>query len=57
MKNFESLSQSDELVDKPDYPVHSIQFTETVVRVFGAVCIGSQSFGVGFILGLFFFDL
>ena len=29
-------------------------FAETVVRVFGAVCISSQSFGVGFLLGLLF---
>ena len=30
------------------------RFAETVVRVFGAVCVGSQSVGVGFLLGLFF---
>ena len=54
MKNFESLSQLAELVGKPNHPVHLIQFPETVVWVFGAVCVGSQSFGVGFLLGLFF---
>ena len=54
LKNFESLSQPDELVGKPDHPVHSIQFVGTTVWVFGTVFVGSQSFGVGFLLDLFF---
>ena len=54
MTNFESLSQPAGLVGKPNHPLHLIQFAETVVWVFGAVCVGSQSFGVGFQLDLFF---
>ena len=54
LTNFESLSQPVELVGTPDCPVHLNRIAETVVRVFGAVCVGSQSFGVGFLLGLFF---
>ena len=54
LTNFEILSQPDELVGKPDHPV---QFVGTAVWVFGAVCVGSQSFGVGFLLDLFFWIL
>ena len=54
LKNFESLSQPAELVGKPDQPIHLIQFVGTIVWVFCAVCVGSQSFGVGFLLDLFF---
>ena len=54
LTNFESLSQPDELDGKPDQPIHLIQFAGTAVWVFGVVCIGSQSFGVGFLLDLFF---
>ena len=55
LTNFESISQSAELVGKPDHPVHIIQFAGTVVWVLCLVCVGSQSFGVGFVLRLFFF--
>ena len=54
LTNFESLSQPAKLVGKPDQPVHRIQFVGTVVWVFGTVCVGSQSFGVGFVIHLFF---
>ena len=54
LTNFESLSQPAELVWKPDQSVHLIQFAKTAIWVFGAVCIDSQSFGVGFLLVLFF---
>ena len=54
MKNFESLSQLDELVRKPNHLVHLILFAGTTVWVFCVVCVGSQSFEVGFLLDLFF---
>ena len=54
LKIFEILSQLYELVGNPDRPVHSIQFAGTTVWVFGTVFVGSQSFGVGFLLDLFF---
>ena len=54
MTNFEILSQSDELVGKPDQSVHRIQFAGRAVWVFGIVCVGSQLFGVEFVLRLFF---
>ena len=53
LKNFESLSQLNVLVGKSDQPVHLIQFAGTAVWAFGAFCVGSQSFGVGFLLDLF----
>ena len=53
LKNFESLSQPDELVGKPDQPVHWIQFVGTTVWVFGTVCVGSQSFRIRFVFHLF----
>ena len=34
--------------------IRFIEFAGTAVLVFGVVCVGSQSFGVGFLLGLFF---
>ena len=54
LKTFEILSQLSELVGKPNHPVHLIQFAGTAVWVFGTVCVGSQSFGVGFVLRFFF---
>ena len=54
LKNFESLSQPAELVGKPDRPVNRIQFAGTAVWVFGTICVGSQSFGIEFVLRLFF---
>ena len=41
LKIFESLSQPVELVGKQDQLVNLIQFAETTVRVFGAICVDS----------------
>ena len=54
MKKFESLSKPDGLVGKPNQPVHLIQIVGIAVWVFRTVCVGSQSFGVGFVLRLCF---
>ena len=42
MKYFENFSQSDELVRKPDQPIHYVMFSGTTVRVLGIICISSQ---------------
>ena len=41
LKIFESLSQPDELVGKPDQPVHWVQFSGMEVWVLCFVCVGS----------------
>ena len=41
LTNFETLSQSDGLVGKPDQPVHWVQFSGIEVWVLCFVCVGS----------------
>ena len=54
LKFFEIFSQPSVLVGKPNYPVHWVRFSGTVVWVLCFVCVGSRSFGVGIALILFY---
>ena len=50
--SFEIVSQSAQLVGKPNQPVHWVRFAETAVWVLCFVCVGSWSFGVEIALRL-----